>query len=57
MATDWSLSFIEGNILKYLARYKAAQISSKEAVKGGVEDLHKARHYLNKLIEISECDG
>ena len=35
--------FLRGNVIKYLARYEA---------KGGVEDLRKARHYLNKLIEV-----
>ena len=38
----WKLGFLEGNIVKYIARYKR---------KGGVEDLNKARHYLDKLIE------
>lgn len=33
--------FLRGNIIKYLARYDD---------KGGVEDLKKARHYLDKLI-------
>ena len=35
--------FMRGNALKYLARYRD---------KGGVEDLRKARHYLDKLIEL-----
>lgn len=35
--------FLRGNAIKYLARYKD---------KGGVEDLRKARHYLDKLIEL-----
>jgi|TARA_B110000858_G_scaffold174968_1_gene207973 hypothetical protein len=35
-------SYLQGNILKYLARYK---------YKNGVEDLEKAKWYLNKLIE------
>lgn len=38
----WGLGFLAGNIIKYVARYKR---------KGGVEDLKKARHYLDKLIE------
>lgn len=37
--------FLRGNIIKYLARYKD---------KGGLEDLRKARHYLEKLIEFVE---
>ena len=36
------MSFLEGNIVKYLARYKE---------KSGIEDLRKARWYLEKLIE------
>ena len=36
------LGFCEGNIVKYVSRYKD---------KGGVEDLKKARHYLDMLIE------
>ena len=38
-------SYLQGNILKYLCRYK---------YKNGVEDLEKARWYLNKLIEIKK---
>ena len=34
--------FLRGNALKYLARYPD---------KGGVQDVRKARHYLDKLIE------
>lgn len=37
-----NLGFCEGNIIKYLCRWPA---------KGGVEDLKKARHYLDLLIE------
>ena len=33
---------LEGNIIKYISRYK---------FKNGLEDLHKARFYLNMLIE------
>lgn len=38
-----NLGFFEGNIVKYISRWKD---------KGGVEDLRKARHYLEKLIEL-----
>lgn len=34
--------FLCGNAIKYMARWRS---------KGGVEDLRKARHYLDKLIE------
>lgn len=37
-----NLSFLEGNILKYICRYKS---------KNGLQDLLKARHYLDILIE------
>lgn len=37
-----NLGFCEGNILKYITRYKS---------KNGIEDLKKARHYLDMLIE------
>jgi len=35
--------YLEGNILKYLARYRH---------KNGIQDLQKALWYLNKLIEV-----
>lgn len=37
-----NLDFLRGNVIKYIMRYDA---------KGGVEDLRKARFYLDKLIE------
>ncbi len=40
-------SYLQGNILKYMWRYK---------YKNGVEDLKKARWYLNKMIEVVEND-
>ena len=39
---DQSMSFLEGNIVKYLVRHKE---------KSGIDDLRKARWYLDKLIE------
>ena len=39
-----NLGYLEGNIVKYVSRWKD---------KGGVDDLRKARHYLDKLIEVS----
>lgn len=36
------LGYIEGNIIKYISRYKS---------KNGLEDLKKAKHYLDILIE------
>ena len=40
-----NLSFIQGNIIKYVCRYKA---------KGGIEDLQKAKHFIDLLIEFEE---
>ena len=37
--------FLRGNVIKYVARCND---------KGGIEDLKKARHYLDKLIETLE---
>lgn len=39
------LDFCEGNIVKYVTRWKH---------KNGLEDLRKARHYLDFLIEHEE---
>jgi hypothetical protein len=39
------LGYLEGNIVKYVSRWKD---------KGGIDDLRKARHYLDKLIEVSD---
>lgn len=36
------IGFVEGNVIKYVSRYRK---------KGGVEDLKKAVHYLQLLIE------
>ena len=40
-----NLGYFEGNIVKYVSRWKD---------KGGVDDLEKARHYLDKLIEMNK---
>lgn len=42
---DQRMSYVEGNIIKYVSRYK---------FKNGLEDLKKARWYLDKLIETEE---
>jgi hypothetical protein len=36
------LGYLEGNVIKYVSRYKK---------KNGKQDLEKAKHYLEKLIE------
>lgn len=41
-----NMDFLEGNIVKYVARYKR---------KNGLEDLAKARHYLDMLIKREEA--
>lgn len=38
------MTFVEGNVVKYVTRWKD---------KGGLEDLKKARHYLDLLIQIN----
>lgn len=42
---DWGLNFAEGSIVKYVARWRD---------KGGVDDLQKAKHYLEMLIRWEE---
>jgi hypothetical protein len=42
----WGLGFLDGNIVKYVARWQH---------KDGLKDLYKARHYLDKLIEVEEA--
>ena len=36
------IPYVEGNVIKYIMRWR---------YKGGLEDLHKAREYLNILIK------
>ena len=38
-----NLGYLEGNVIKYISRHKR---------KGGIQDLQKARHYIEKLIEV-----
>ena len=38
-----NLGYLEGNVVKYVSRWRD---------KGGIQDLQKARHYLDKLIEV-----
>lgn len=40
--TDQKMNYLEGNIIKYVSRYK---------FKNGIEDLRKARFYLDALVE------
>jgi len=41
---DNDIPFIEGNIIKYVCRWRD---------KGGIEDLKKAKHYLDILISVN----
>ena len=38
-----NIGYLEGNVIKYISRYKR---------KNGVNDLRKARHYIDMLIDI-----
>lgn len=38
------LDFFQGNVIKYITRWK---------LKGGLQDLHKAKHVLEKYIEVN----
>tara|TARA_R100001440_G_C2522482_1_gene119014 strand:+ start:990 stop:1199 length:210 start_codon:yes stop_codon:yes gene_type:complete len=42
---EYEMNFLEGNIIKYVCRHKA---------KNGLEDLNKAKWYLEKLIECTK---
>ena len=39
------LSYLQGNVIKYVTRYKD---------KNGLQDLEKAKHYIDMLIELEE---
>jgi len=43
-----SLSYMQGNVIKYITRYKD---------KNGLEDLRKAKHYIDLIIEQEYGDG
>lgn len=43
MSEEAFKGYIWGNVIKYMARWED---------KGGVEDLKKAKHYLDKLISL-----
>ena len=40
-----NLTYLQGNVIKYVTRYKD---------KNGVEDLQKAKHYIELLIELED---
>ena len=39
------LTYLQGNVIKYVTRYKD---------KNGLQDLEKARHYIDMLIELED---
>ena len=39
------LSYLQGNVIKYVTRYKD---------KNGLQDLEKAKHYIDLLIELED---
>jgi Protein of unknwon function (DUF3310) len=43
VVTAWGLGYLDGTALKYIARWKH---------KNGIEDIRKAIHFLEKLIEV-----
>lgn len=40
---EWELGYLDGTAIKYLARWRK---------KGGIQDLKKAIHFIEKLIEV-----
>jgi hypothetical protein len=40
------IPYLEGNVIRYVSRWRA---------KGGIEDLKKASHYVQKLIELEQA--
>lgn len=43
IVAQWNLDYFQGQITKYIMRWKS---------KGGLQDLEKARHFLDKYIEL-----
>ena len=43
--TKNKLTYLQGNVIKYITRFKD---------KNGLEDLQKAKHYIELLIELEE---
>lgn len=41
-----NIGFFEGNVIKYVSRHRA---------KNGIQDLLKARHYIDLLIELEQA--
>jgi len=47
MSHEAFVGYLQGNVIKYISRWKD---------KGGVQDIRKAQHYLEKMINILEQD-
>lgn len=45
VVVEWNLGYLEGTALKYIARWRD---------KNGIEDIKKAIHFLEKLVEVEE---
>ncbi len=45
VVTSWNMGYLDGTALKYLARWRD---------KGGIDDLKKAIHFIEKLIETEQ---
>lgn len=45
--TAWGLGFLDGNAVKYLARWRKT---------GRISDLEKAGHYVQKQIEVATAE-
>ena len=43
--TENNLTYLQGNVIKYVTRYKD---------KNGLQDLQKAKHYIDMLIELED---
>jgi hypothetical protein len=44
--TEWGLGYLDGTALKYIARWRD---------KGGIDDIRKAIHFLEKFIEVESA--
>ena len=45
VVVQWNLGYLEGTALKYIARWRD---------KNGIEDIQKAIHFLEKLVEVEK---
>lgn len=46
VVVEWKLGYLEGTALKYIARWRD---------KNGLEDIKKAIHFLEKLVEVEQA--